>query len=254
MKRKIFVMLIFVCFLGLAACGKENTQETVPVSETQSAPTEMSTVETTAETELEEEAKSTAFYSGTWTVSRLSVQEKEFTMEEWVKFDPDTEFQDTRLVFQESGKCQIGDAVYAWEPTAGGVKIGNAALPLEGEEIVVKSDDATVYFHKVSDEQTFAEKPVEEPTETTAEGLRPEFKEAMDAYEDFYNEYFEILEKYSKNPTDVSILTKYLSMLSKMNDVDKAFQAWDSSDLNAEELKYYLDLTARISKRLLDFV
>ena len=47
------------------------------------------------------------------------------------------------------------------------------------------------------------------PTEATAElidGMRPEFKEAMDAYEAFYKEYCELLKKYTANPTDFSIL------------------------------------------------
>lgn len=39
-------------------------------------------------------------------------------------------------------------------------------------------------------------------------GLRPEFKEAMDAYEDFYGEYCDFMVKYKENPSDI-VGTRY---------------------------------------------
>lgn len=93
------------------------------------------------------------------------------------------------------------------------------------------------------------------PTEATAElidGMRPEFKEAMDAYEAFYKEYCELLKKYTANPTDFSILGQYANMLTKADEVDKAFKKWDESDLNSEELKYYLDVNNRVLKMMVD--
>lgn len=93
----------------------------------------------------------------------------------------------------------------------------------------------------------------EAPTEeTTADGLRPEFKQAMDSYESFYNEYVDLLNQYKANPTDFSILTKYMSMLSKLEEIDTAFKAWDSSNMTSEELKYYLEVSTRIQKKLVD--
>ena len=93
------------------------------------------------------------------------------------------------------------------------------------------------------------------PTEATAElidGMRPDFKEAMDAYEAFYKEYCELLKKYTANPTDFSILGQYANMLTKADEVDKAFKKWDESDLNSEELKYYLDVNNRVLKMMVD--
>lgn len=93
------------------------------------------------------------------------------------------------------------------------------------------------------------------PTEATAElidGMRPEFKEAMDAYEAFYKEYCELLKKCTANPTDFSILGQYANMLTKADEVDKAFKKWDESDLNSEELKYYLDVNNRVLKMMVD--
>lgn len=83
-------------------------------------------------------------------------------------------------------------------------------------------------------------------------GINPEFKAAMDAYESFYTEYWELMKQYMDNPTDMGLLVKYGQMLVKMEEVNKAFEAWDESDLNAEELKYYLDVNNRVLKMLVD--
>ena len=82
--------------------------------------------------------------------------------------------------------------------------------------------------------------------------IRPEFKEAMDAYEAFYDEYCDLLSKYYANPTDMSLLTQYTELMSKAVDMDEAFAKWESEDLNNEELKYYLEVNNRVIQKLLD--
>ena len=54
------------------------------------------------------------------------------------------------------------------------------------------------------------------------------------------------------NPSDLSILTKYMSLMGKLSDMDEKFKAWESEDLNNEELKYYMDVNNRVMKKLLD--
>ena len=74
----------------------------------------------------------------------------------------------------------------------------------------------------------------------------------MDSYEAFYNEYCEVLKKYMANPSDFSILGKYMDLMGKLSDMDAKFEAWESEDLNAEELKYYMDVNNRVMKKLLE--
>lgn len=83
-------------------------------------------------------------------------------------------------------------------------------------------------------------------------GIDPEFKAAMDAYESFYVEYCDFMKKYAANPTDLNLLAKYADMLSKAEEVDRAFEKWDEDDLNAEEQKYYLGVTGRVMQMLAD--
>ena len=41
-------------------------------------------------------------------------------------------------------------------------------------------------------------------------------------------------------------------MLAKLEEMDAKFEAWEDSDLNNEELAYYIDVNARIQKMLLE--
>ncbi len=88
--------------------------------------------------------------------------------------------------------------------------------------------------------------------DTLVDGLRPEFKEAMDAYEAFYTEYCEFMTEYSENPTDFTLLFEYGEMLVQAEEMNEAFEAWDEDELNDEELKYYLEVNARVMSLLID--
>lgn len=97
------------------------------------------------------------------------------------------------------------------------------------------------------------EAPVEEevPAETTA-GIRPEFKEAMDSYEAFYNEYCEFMKKYKANPTDLTLLGEYAGMMTKSTEMTQKFEAWNEADMNDAELTYYLEVNNRVAQKLLE--
>ena len=43
-----------------------------------------------------------------------------------------------------------------------------------------------------------------------------------------------------------------MSLMGKLSDMDEKFKAWESEDLNNEELKYYMDVNNRVMKKLLD--
>lgn len=89
-------------------------------------------------------------------------------------------------------------------------------------------------------------------SELGVDGMRPKFKEAMDSYEAFYDEYCEVMKQYSKNPTDIQTLTKYTGMMSKLIEMDEAFNAWNQNELNDAELKYYLEVQNRVMQKIVD--
>lgn len=84
-------------------------------------------------------------------------------------------------------------------------------------------------------------------------GLRADFKAAMDSYEKFMDEYCEFMKKYSESDgTDVSLLIDYADYMSKYAKFVEDFEKWESEDMNAAETAYYIDIQARVSKKLLE--
>lgn len=135
---------------------------------------------------------------------------------------------------------------------------GNSIMTIRIDAPHEKESEPTATVESVPEETATEEtKAVENETEEATElandtGIDPEFQAAMDAYEAFYAEYCEFLKKYKENPTDLTLLAKYASMLSKAEEMDKTFEAWNEDDLNSEELKYYLDVNNRVMKMLVD--
>ena len=106
-------------------------------------------------------------------------------------------------------------------------------------------------------EEAPEEEPEEEPAPpepAASTGIRPEFKEAMDSYEAFYKEYCSFMKQYADNPTDLSLLGKYADMLTRLEEMDRKFEAWNEDELSSEELKYYLDVNSRVQKMLSDLL
>ncbi len=92
-----------------------------------------------------------------------------------------------------------------------------------------------------------------ESTTSISDGeLRSDFKEAMDSYENFMNDYAEFMKKYKDNPTDTSLFADYADYMTKYADMVEKFDKWESEDLNDAELAYYIDVQARVSKLLLE--
>ena len=139
------------------------------------------------------------------------------------------------------------------------------SLKYEGNNIMAVEIKAS----KNSDAGTSEPATTEPSTETTApsesnatetkpndtdlvDGMRKDFKDAMDSYEAFMDEYVAFMKKYSDNPSDVSLLADYTKYMSKYADMVEKFDKWESEDLNDAELAYYIDVQARVSKKLLD--
>lgn len=124
------------------------------------------------------------------------------------------------------------------------------AYDAEGYYIHITYDDE----YSIMDISTRNPKEEEETTTTTAPagGLDKDFKAAMDAYEKFINEYVDIVKKYTANPTDMSLLEDYTDYLNRYAEVCNTFAEWEDEDLSTEELAYYVDVQARVAKKLLE--
>lgn len=91
---------------------------------------------------------------------------------------------------------------------------------------------------------------VSETTSVLESTIRPEFKKAMDAYEEFYDEYCDLMAQYAKNPSNLSLLGKYGQMMTKMAEVDAAFEKWNDADMTTAEAAYHLEVNGRVLQKL----
>ena len=89
--------------------------------------------------------------------------------------------------------------------------------------------------------------------EELVDGMRPDFKNAMDSYETFMGEYCDFMAKYNESDgSDLSLLSDYASFLSQYAEMAESFETWDSEDLTDAETAYYLEVQTRVSQKLLE--
>ena len=127
-------------------------------------------------------------------------------------------------------------------------------------------DSMTIQLNAPYEKETEAEteKPTEKATEAPAEEssnkesksitdndtVTPSFKEMMDSYEAFFDEYIDFMKKYKENPNDLSLISEYTEYLSKYSDYMSKLSAVDTDSLSAADLAYYTEVNARITKKL----
>jgi len=116
-------------------------------------------------------------------------------------------------------------------------------------------DNETDGAEQEESEMATSEEPEDDNSaEGLVDGMRPEFKEAMDSYEAFYDEYYDFIEKYTADPTDMSLLSEYSDMMTKALDMDEKFAKWDEEEMNNEELKYYIEVSSRVAQKAIDAI
>ena len=133
-------------------------------------------------------------------------------------------------------------------------------------EQMIREETSKEEFSKAesSKEESSSEKPEKEPTEepeeeepaeeesaeeSQASGIRPDVKEAIDAYEAFIDEYCEFITVYSDDPTNAELIAEYLEFVVKLEEEERKIDALDK-DLTEEEDVYYTGVLLRCSEKL----
>ena len=84
------------------------------------------------------------------------------------------------------------------------------------------------------------------------DGIHRDFKEAMDSYEEFFDEYVAFMKKYENSDNPMSMFSDYTKFMSQYSETMQKLDEWKSKDLNTKEAAYLLDVTNRINKKLLE--
>ncbi len=101
------------------------------------------------------------------------------------------------------------------------------------------------------------EEVVEEPTQNLEEkeeasinGIDPDFKEAVDSYEKFMNEYVDFINEFNAATDNTSMMAKYLEYMGQYADTMSKLDGLEQEDLSTEEVIYYNEAMTRILKKL----
>lgn len=114
------------------------------------------------------------------------------------------------------------------------------------EEFVEPTEDDGGLREKISSE------PVDAPSDTPSDTVNPELKAFLDEYEAFMNEYIDFIKKYEGSNYSTEMLLDYTRMLEKYADFAQAVDEYDLREMSAADAAYYIDVTSRVSKKLLE--
>lgn len=81
-------------------------------------------------------------------------------------------------------------------------------------------------------------------------GVSPEFKQTMDSYEAFFNEYVDFMKAYQADPTSSEMLFQYADMMSRYSEAMSALDSIDENSLSTADYAYYAEVNARILSKL----
>lgn len=85
-------------------------------------------------------------------------------------------------------------------------------------------------------------------------GVDPDLVAFLNEYEDFVDEYCEFMKKYSENPTDLTLLADYASIMQEYSDFADKINAYDSKSMSTADANYYLEVTTRCTQKMLTVV
>ncbi len=76
------------------------------------------------------------------------------------------------------------------------------------------------------------------------------FRKVMSDYENFMNKYVDFMKKYKNSSDTTSMLSEYSSLMQDYAKFADSIKGYDQSNLSASDWAYYLEVTARVTKKL----
>lgn len=148
-----------------------------------------------------------------------------------------------------------GEKTYSAK-NAEGYKISLMYLGGSRMEISVKTPETStnqVETSKSETQKTEEQSKTNQNNSSNQSGIRQDFKDAMDSYEALIDEYISFMNKYSNSDgTDLSLLNDYSVYMQKYSKAVEEFNNWKSTDLNAEEQQYYIEVQTRTNEKLIN--
>ena len=116
----------------------------------------------------------------------------------------------------------------------------------ETKESISEEKESESVSEKTSEKEEKAEKAAIDQTV-----IRPEVKDAIDSYEDFMDGYIDFMKKYNTS-SSTELLMEYMDWIGKYADMAEKMDKMEG-DLTEAEAKYYSEVMARISGKMVQF-
>lgn len=98
--------------------------------------------------------------------------------------------------------------------------------------------------------ETLPEEKPDQNSDAASAAVTPEFKEAMDSYEAFFDEYIDFMSKMSTTDSSAEMLSEYSEYMTKYADTMQKMDSIDEDKLSPADDAYYLEVMARITEKL----
>lgn len=95
-----------------------------------------------------------------------------------------------------------------------------------------------------------AEASAQSADDAPVNGMRPSFKEAMDSYEEFFNQYCDFMAKYNATPSSPTMIAEYAKFMAQYTETMGKLDAMGEEDMSDQELQYYTEVMSRINQKL----
>lgn len=121
-----------------------------------------------------------------------------------------------------------------------------------GDKSAPEEEPAATDAVEMESEEAEPADTAEEASDADSGVLSPEFKRTMDDYEAWFDHYCEVMKKYQENPSDLELMSEMTDLLTEETTMLEQMENMDQSQMNSAELAYYIEVTARIEKKLLE--
>lgn len=120
------------------------------------------------------------------------------------------------------------------------------------EEETSKAESSKAESSKAesSKSESKAESSKKEQSSKSSDSVTPEFKKAMDKYEEFFDEYAEFMEKYANSDNPASMMKEYTEYMTKYTETMQAFSECEDEEMTEADALYYLEVQTRINQKL----
>lgn len=129
--------------------------------------------------------------------------------------------------------------VEIYDRKTGSIATSGLTASVFGDIINGSSEEPSPALEPEPVAETEPEPEPEPQPETNSNEIRPEIKEAIDAYEAFIDEYIAFMTKYSESDNSATMLYDYMKFAAKYEEAVRKIDALEAELTDAEAIYYY---------------